>query len=328
MSYKHITREERNVIYRMQFLGYSKKDIAEALDRNRSTLHRELKRNANSDGRYFPVIADILARCRRHLKIRHPKTGKKKLMKYVSDHLEKAWSPEQISGRIREIDHSDDPTMQISHSTIYRWIWSDPERSRQFRPHMRHAWRKRRKRYGIPSNRGQIKDRIFIDERPEIVERRERLGDWEADTVEGRNHKGYIATCVDRASCYLLARKLANKKAKTLTAAILSAFQSIADKCFTLTVDNGKEFSDHKTISERLKAQVYFAHPFSCWERGTNENTNGLLRQFIPKGTDIRDITKKQLAKYIRKLNNRPRKLLSYRTPAEVFHQRVLHLRC
>ena len=217
--------------------------------------------------------------------------------------------------------------MTVSHTTIYRWIWSDPQRSEQFRPFLRVAWKKRRKPYGKPSKRGQIPGRVSIEQRPAAAEERSRLGDWEADTMVGMARRGYLATCVDRASRYLVARKMDRCTSKAINEKLHEAMRRLpAEKRKTVTTDNGREFAGHRKLARLLGVSVYFAHPYSAWERGTCENTNGLLRQYVPKGTDFLQLTDWQVESYVRALNNRPRKCLNYRTPAEVFWRRRVAL--
>ena len=319
MSYPHLTFSERNVIWAFHLQGHGPSDIARVLGRSRSTIYRELKRNRDYDGSYSPATAQAMTHARRRARVVRPKTDKAPLMLYVAERLERRWSPEQICGRLREVDFPDDPRMHLSPVTIYRWVWSHPDRTRRFRPCLRHASKKRRKPYGKPSRRGQIPDRVSIEERPSIVDERARVGDWEADTVEGARHASYVVTCVERRSRYLLARKMPDKRAATLNAALGRALARVpTHQRHTLTVDNGKEFAGFKRLQARHGIDVYFAHPYSAWERGLNENTNGLLRQYLPKKTDLRSVTARQLAQHVRSLNNRPRKCLAYRTPAEV----------
>jgi transposase, IS30 family len=328
MSYSHLTFSERNVIWVMDLQGHRPCDIARALGRPPCTVHRELKRNRSYDGSYEPATAQALTHVRQRQRVARPKTGKASLMCYVAEHLERHWSPEQICGRLSQVDFPHDPTMHLSPPTIYRWVWSHPDRTRRFRPCLRHASKKRRKPYGKPSRRGQIPDRVSIDQRPPIVAERTRVGDWEADTVEGARHRSYVATCVERRSRYLLARKMPDKRAATLNAALGGALTRVpAHQRHTLTVDNGKEFARFKTLQTRCRLDVFFAHPYRSWERGLNENTNGLLRQFLPKKTDLRTVSASRLAQHVRSLNNRPRKSLAYRTPAEVFRSSPVALR-
>ena len=328
MSYSHLTYSERNVIWVLHLQGQRPCDIARATGRPPCTIHRELERNRSCDGSYDPGTAQALAHARQRARVVRPKTGKAPLMRYVAEHLERHGSPEQICGRLRHVDFPHDPTMHLSPPTVYRWVWSHPEHTRRFRPCLRHASKKRRKPYGKPSHRGQIPDRVSIEHRPPIVAERTRVGDWEADTVEGAGHRSYLATCVERRSRYLLARKMPDKRAATLNAALGGALARLpAHQRHTLTVDNGKEFAGFKTLQTHCGLDVFFAHPYRSWERGLNENTNGLLRQFLPKRTDLRTVSARRLAQHVRSLNNRPRKCLAYRTPAEVFRSSPVALR-
>ncbi len=327
MPYNHLTFDERNVIFRMRFLGKCQAEIARCLGRHRSTVSRELRRNAESDGRYFPGTAQSLAYTRKWVHLQRPKSGNVRLMAHVQAKLQQRWSPQQIAGRLREVPSRTLAGATISHTTIYRWIWACPKRAERFKPYLRVAWKPRRKPYGKPSKRGQIPDRVSIDERPKVVNLRERLGDWEGDTMVGKARRGYLATCVDRTSRYLVARKLDACSAKQIRQGLHDAMRRLPrEKRKTLTVDNGREFACHKNLTRLLGLAVYFAHPYSSWERGTNENTNGLLRQYVPKKMDFSQLTDWRLASYVWELNNRPRKCLNYRTPAEVFHQRDVAL--
>jgi IS30 family transposase len=237
------------------------------------------------------------------------------------------WSPQQIAGRLRQLPPADLAGASISHQTIYRWIWSDPQRCRQFRPLLRVAWKKRRKPYGKPSKRGQIPNRTSIEQRPDQANSRTRLGDWEGDTVVGKARSGYVATCVDRSSRYVIARRLTRATAAAINAALHDAMRRLPPELRqTLTVDNGREFAKHEKLARLLDLKIYFAHPYSSWERGTNENTNGLLRQYLPKSKSFHQLTEWELASYILQMNERPRKCLNYRTPAEIFWRRSVAL--
>lgn len=327
MSYRHLNMAERNVIHNLQMFGQSRAKIARCLGRSPTTIGRELKRNPNSSGQYLPDIAQIKANARRRASICRPVTGNDALMEHVAGRIEQRWSPEQIAGRLTVKPPKDLAGMKISHATIYRWIWASPERSQRFRPYLRVASKKRRKPYGKPSRQGQIPNRVSIDERPEVVADRDRLGDWEGDTVVGKGRSGYVATCVDRASRYLVAKKQHGCSVKETTASLHSSMRRLPrDRRLTLTVDNGREFSGHEKIARLLSLSVYFADPYSSWQRGTNENTNGLLRQYLPKTESFLELTEWQLASYVNQMNNRPRKCLTYRTPAEVFWRRPVAL--
>jgi len=327
MSYNHLTESERTCIFFLRMEGFSRANIGRRLGRAPTTIGRELKRNLNSSGQYLPDIAQIKANARRQACICRPTTGNDALMVHVAGRIEHRWSPEQIAGRLRAKPPKDLGGVTVSHATIYRWIWASPERSKRFRPYLRIAKKKRRKPYGKPSRRGHIPNRVSIDERPEVVAGRSRLGDWEGDTVVGKGRSGYVATCVDRASRYLVAKKQHGCSAKETTASLHSSMRRLPrDRRLTLTVDNGREFSGHEKIARLLSLSVYFADPYSSWQRGTNENTNGLLRQYLPKTESFLQLTGWQLSSYVTQLNNRPRKCLNYRTPAEVFWRRTVAL--
>ena len=323
MSYHHLTMEDRNVIYRMRFLGHREAEIARCLGCHRGTIGREYKRNALSDGRYEPDPAQTRANSRRRAHLRRTKTGHRPLMAYVSERLTHYWSPEQIAGRLSVRPPQDLVGLSISHTTIYRWIWSDPERVRQFRPFLRIAHKPRRKPYGKPSRRGQILGKRSIEERPAEANGRTELGHWEGDTMTGKGRRGYLVTCADRTSRYVIARKIEACAADPVAEQLQRTLRRLPpEKRRSLTVDNGHEFARPAALEKKLKMPVYFAHPYHAWERGTNENTNGLLRQYLPKGTDLRELTDAQLQSHVHQLNDRPRKCLAFQTSFEVFHPR------
>ena len=328
MSYQHLTQKERYFIYHMHMAGWSPAKIGRKIGRHRCTISRELKRNTSSWGHYLDDHAQRKAAERRQAACRRPCTGDADLMAHVESKLLAKWSPDQVAGRLKCAPPKRLQGKTISHATIYRWIWACPDRAQRLRPYLRVAWRKRRKPYGKPSKRGQIPNRVSIDDRPAVVDDRERLGDWEGDTLVGKGRSGYVLTNVDRASRYLVTRKLDRPTAQGVQDALYHAMRRMPkSKRQTQTFDNGREFAGHETIARLLGLEVYFAHPYSSWERGTNENTNGLLRQYLPKSRDFESLTPSELASYNWQLNNRPRKCLNYRTPAEVFHQRLVALR-
>jgi IS30 family transposase len=313
--------DERNVIYRMRFQGYPDAEIARCLGCHRSTIGRECQRNATPDGRYFAESAQTRANVRRRAHLRRPKTGDPRLMGYVEDRLRQRWSPEQIAGRLAAQPPVDLEGLSISHTTIYRSIWSDPERAREFRPFLRIASQPRRKPYGKPSRRGQILGKRSIETRPTAANDRQRLGDWEGDTIIGKGHRGVVLTCVDRASRYTIARKVEACATEPVTEQLQQTIRRLPDeKRQSLTLDNGREFARPLELEKKLQLPIYFAHPYHSWERGTNENTNGLLRQYLPKGADLTEVTPAELAGYVRQLNHRPRKCLGFQTAFEAFH--------
>ncbi len=323
MSYNHLTMEERNVIYRMRFLGHSDAEIARCLGRHRSTIGRECKRNASSDGRYEAQSAQTWANSRRRAHLRQSKTGHRHLMAYVAERLTDRWSPEQIAGRLSVRPPAELQGLSISHTTIYRWIWSDPARAQQFRPFLRIAHKPRRKPYGKPSRQGQILGKRSIEERPAQANERTHLGHWEGDTMVGKGRRGYLVTCADRTSRYLIARKVQACAAEPVAQRFQQTIRRLpAAKRRSLTLDNGREFARPIELEKKLDVPIYFAHPYHAWERGTNENTNGLLRQYLPKGTDLSQVTDEQLRSHVRQINHRPRKCLGFQTAFEVFHPR------
>ena len=240
-------------------------------------------------------------------------------------------SPEQIAGRLK-LDFPDDTQMHISHETIYKIIYAkmneltEKERA-TFKLCLRHGNIKRQKRSNKYNARGKIPNTRSIEERPSIVDKKIQLGHWEGDTVEGKDKKGYLTTMVEKVSKFLFAQIATNKKADTIARIIVKMFANVPnDLKKTFTFDNGKEFTLHEFIAELTGADVYFARPYHSWERGLNEHTNGLLRQFFPKKTDLTKITQTDLDKAVYLINNRPRKSLGFKTPAEVFFAQLVAL--
>lgn len=322
MPYTHLTENDRYVISHLTCAGFSLREIARRITRHHTTVSRELKRNDDpvyEDTVYWYDWTHPEALKRRH-KARHQRRrSSQRLVDYVERKLREDWSPKIIAEKLR-IDFPDDQEMRVSHETIYRWIYLDATVGGTLYHHLRRRRKKRRKQKRYGSGRRFIPGRVSISERPAIVETRERFGDWEGDTIEGKKSTGYMATHVERKSRYLIAAKLVDKKARSLTLKSIKAFWRIPKKMRkTLTVDNGKEFARFKELEDKTGLTVYFADPYSAWQRGTNENTNGLLRQYFPKGTDFREFTEEDLAFAVKKLNHRPRKCLNYRSPQEVF---------
>ncbi|MDT8318859.1 MAG: IS30 family transposase, partial [bacterium] len=261
-------------------------------------MSREIKRNGpeySDSAPYWYYSSQPVAEKRKHKARSRRRQNNQPLVDYVMDKLKLDCPPEAIAGRL-QYDFPDDERMRISHETIYRWIYSNAREGGDLHKHLRrrHKKRRRQKRYG--SGRRFIPGRVSIAQRPAIVDSRERYGDWEGDTVEGAKGAGALATHVERKSRYLLAAKLLDRKAATMTEASIKAFQGIP-KSFrqTLTVDNGREFSKFKELEKETDLTVYFADPYSSWQRGTNENTNGILRFYFPKGTDFKKVTSKEL---------------------------------
>ncbi len=326
MTYHHLSRSERVVLYSLRNEGHTLRFIALALKRSASSLSRELRRNLNH-GPYDPCEANWLATSRRRWTRPKPKRQCQSLMEYVLARLRDTWSPQQIAGRLRRENASGHTTMRISHETIYRHIRQDHRHGGRLYTHLRHARRKYDKRLAPCAGRGRIKDRVSITERPQSVEQQLHIGDWEADTIHGRSATGFVATLVERKTLYTLARLLYDLKANSLNNAVIHAFQRIpAALRRTLTCDNGTEFASFKSLQAELGCSIYFAHPYAAWERAINENTNGLLRQFIPKKTSFKTLTQQQLDQYVEMLNSRPRRKLDYQTPNEAFFNAVVAL--
>lgn len=320
MSYAHLSVNERYVISHLHMAGFSSRAIGRCLHRHHSTIDREIKRviTACPHTPYWYHIAQKLAQRRQNTARHFRKLSNNTLVRYVVARLTKQWSPEEIVGRLL-LDYPEDTRMRISHETIYRWVYLAAEGGNQLFRNLRrgHKKRHRQKRYG----QGQrFMHRKTIADRPVIVDERARLGDWEGDTVEGKKRSGLIVTLVERTSRYLLAAKIKNKESSALAQQAIRLFSRMPHGCRkTLTVDNGTEFSAFQQIEDKSSLAVYFAHPYSPWQRGTNENTNGLLRQYFPKGSDFEEVNADCLAEAVKRLNNRPRKCLNYQTPHEVF---------
>ena len=308
--YSQLTREQRYQIYALKKAGLSQCRIADLLEVHKSTISRELKRNHGKRG-YRPKQAHLLAQHRRLSKYCSrisPNTWQE-----VEAKLRLDWSPEQIAGWLHLTGRS-----TVSHERIYQFILADKKNGGNLYKHRR-CQKQRKKRYGTRERRGQLPDRVSIEARPAIVEQRSRLGGWELDTIIGKGQKQAIVSLTERKARLNLIAKVERKTAAMVSSAIIRLLRPHAQQVKTLTSDNGKEFAEHKNIAESLNAGFYFAHPYASWERGTNENMNGLIRQYFPKHRDLRTVTDKEIQLAMDRLNNRPRKCLGYRTPNEVF---------
>jgi len=232
--------------------------------------------------------------------------------------LAEKWSPEQISGWLLE-EH----LQLISHETIYRHVWDDKRSGGDLYTHLRRRGKKYQSRGKKQAGRGCIKNRVSIDERPTIVDDKSRIGDWEIDLVIGKGHSGALVTIVERQTSFTVSTRVDSKSADVVTAATINLLKPFAGAVLTITADNGKEFAYHEEMTKALGAPVYFADPYSSWQRGLNENTNGLLRQYWPKETNFKAVTKKEVASVVVQLNNRPRKKLGYKTPAKLMEEHM-----
>ncbi len=308
--YTQLTREQRYQIYALKKMGHDQTQIAKCLGVNKSTISREFGRNQGQRG-YRPKQAHKKAQRRRVGKAQ--KRLKAETWAQVEEKLRLDWSPEQISGWLKENEL--DP---VSHESIYQYIYADKRAGGDLHRHLR-CQKKYRKRQGGKDRRGQIPNRVSIEERPEIVELRERIGDWEADTIIGAGQKGAIVTLVERKSRFTLMEKVDHRTAEATEKAIVRMLLPYILWVLTITFDNGKEFANHEEIAQQLQADMFFAHTYASWERGTNENTNGLIRQYLPKGTDFSSVTDDQISFIMERLNHRPRKCLDFQMPAMVF---------
>jgi IS30 family transposase len=279
---------------------------------HKSTISRELRRNRGHKS-YRPRQAHEKAMARRYAAVKRIKMTPA-MIELINHYICRDFSPEQVSGHLNR-EHA----LSISHETIYKHIWSDKRSGGSLYKHLRRSNRKHRKRYGTKQRRGRIKGQVSIDLRPAIVDAKSRIGDWEIDTITGKNSKGYLVTVVERKSKLTLIKRVPDKQSDEIAKAIIKVLRPYKDRVLTITADNGKEFACHKKVSKSLKANVYFAHPYHAWERGLNENTNGLLRQYFPKKLDFRTINDMNIQHAMERLNNRPRKTMGYATPNEVF---------
>jgi IS30 family transposase len=308
MSYTQLTREQRYQIYALKKADHSQTEMASIIGCHKSTISRELARNGGQRG-YRPRQAQELALSRK-LPAHRPRI-QPVTWALVESLVQQQWSPEQSSGRLKLEQHEN-----VSHERIYQHIYADKRAGGTLFLNLR-CQKKRRKRYGQRDGRGQLPARRSIEERPAVVDAKQRLGDWEADTIIGGNHRQAIISLVERKSKLTRLGRIKRNTADAVRRELTAQLASLTVK--TITSDNGREFAHHQRIAQHLKADFYFAHPYSSWERGLNENTNGLVRQYFPKKSDFSKITERQINKVVERLNNRPRKTLGYKTPNEVF---------
>lgn len=315
MAYHQITSEERYTIAALRREGLSPSQVARRLGRHRSTISREVKRNSSRwDGSYRPSKAIEQSNGRRS-RARRNQYFTAADFSLVEKKLREEWSPEQISGRLRL-----QGGLSISHETIYCHIWRDKEAGGDLYRNLRCSPKLRRKRHNSYDSRGRLAGKRHISERPPHVENRRSIGHWEIDTVVGKGAKDCVTTLVERKSGYAMIGKLPDRsmfrtsqRAKMLIRRAPNHFKSI-------TADNGTEFHDYASVEEATGVQFYFATPYHSWERGSNENFNGLLRQYLPKRTSQAGISQRDCDRIAKKLNTRPRKRLGYRTPEECFY--------
>lgn len=324
MSTKHrrLSLKERIKIETLLNEGKSKAYIAKTLERARSTISREINKWVqNPEDKYIAELA--------HWNAKDDYLNKRNLDKistynplkiYVYKGLLKGWTPEQISGRIK-IEHPNNPIMTISHEAIYRHIYNRPQASLN-RKLIKLLTRKKTRRRPIKKVRGKgskIRNQVSIDNRPKHIELRQEIGHWEGDLIIGKGQKSAIGTIVERKSRYTIIVKLKSRKANEVAKMFSKRINQLHQKLRkSMTYDNGIEMAKHQKITQKTGMKIYFAHPYSSWERGTNENTNGIIRRDLPKGTDFNLINEKELLKLEQKLNNKPRKIIGYKTPKEI----------
>lgn len=314
----HLTVEQRYEISALCVAGHTQSFIAKQIGKDKSVISRELKRNA--DGRSGRYKADLAQR-----KYAERVRGKPKIIRLttdvqnrIRDYLDMDYSPEQIAGVCKK-----EGLAMVSHERIYQYIWADNKQGGRLYEHLRTQGKRYRKRGASKDRRGIIKGRVGIEHRPQRVEEKEHFGDLEIDTIIGKNHQGAIVTINDRALGILRMKKVETRHAELIHQATIELLLPLKPLLQTITADNGKEFANHKEISKDLDIDFYFANPYHSWERGANENLNGLIRQYIPKKTDFALLTDEFIQEIQDKLNNRPRKRYGYLSPQEMFNQKV-----
>ena len=316
MVYLQLTRGERYVIARMRASQKSLREIGRCLGRSVSTISREVGRNrCPHDGWYRSEKAHSRAMARRSRSRKKSQYSPREWADVVA-HLRRKWSPKQITGRRRL-----DKRRPISHETIYRYVRRERRRGGELWRQMRVMSKIGRKKRGSPVTRGRLLGKRHISQRPRAVEHRKQIGHYEGDTVMGSDGRHCVLTLVERKTGYLAMRKLSARNKEQASAALVSAIAELKGKIKTITLDNGTEFHDYASVEKRTGVKFYFATPYHSWERGTNENTNGLIRQYLPKGQCMKSLTQVQCNRIARELNNRPRERLGFRTPAEALRR-------
>ena len=316
MTYHQLSPEERYMLAALRKQGFNKSQIARAMGRRRSTVCRELRRNGTrADGRYRASTAQERTNGRRSRSRRNRRFSAERFA-LIDELLRRQWSPEQVAGQLRRAGQ-----LAISHETIYRHVWRDKKQGGALHTHLRGARKRRRKRYGGYDSRGRLAGKRMISERPAGVEARERVGHWEIDTVMGTGSKDCIVSMVERKSGLLLIGKLADRTTASLNGRVIRLMRRQGGPFETVTADNGTELHGYERIERRTGAVFYFARPYHLWDRGSNENANGLIRQYLPKGMSMAGLSQHQCNAIARKLNTRPRKRLGFRTPLECFNE-------
>lgn len=306
----HLTLKQRYEISALLARNISQKEIALQIGTSESTISNEKKRNKKSDDMYDADVANHLAAKRRKDKKRYK--FDENIKNLTENLLQKQYSPEQIVGVLKK-----ENTATMSHEWIYQYIYQDKKNGGKLYENLRQKKKYRKKRLLDGEKRGIIPNKVMIADRPPEVETRERYGDWEGDTIIGAKHQGAILTLVERKSRFTYIEKLEEKTAKCVENAVVNFFKRTGMPCETITFDNGKEFTNHQEMTKEIGVKIYFANPYHSWERGANENTNGLIRQYIPKKTNFDNYSIENIAEIQEKLNNRPRKTLEFDSPIQ-----------
>ena len=312
MSYTQLTQDER---YHIQYLSRhcTIAEIAKQLNRHKSTISREIKRHHTQGQQYSAEKAQRQSRLTKQ-RPRKPYKLQSRVIQHIDTLIRRKLSPEQVCAYLHK-HHG----ITLHHSTIYRYLRQDKSNGGTLWQNLRICSKPYRKRYGSTWTRGKVPNRVGIENRPAIVDQKTRIGDWEADTIIGKDQKSALLTLVERVTRYTIICKLDNLKAEDTARAVIRVLKAYKARVHTITMDNGKEFYQHTKIAKALKAKTYFCRPYHSWEKGLNENTNGLIRQYFPKQTDFRNISDREIRKVQDELNHRPRKTLGYETPSVLF---------
>ncbi len=319
-TYQQLTYEQRCQIEALKRSGINQQGIARVIGVHQSSISRELARNTGDRG-YRQKQAQRKTEARR-CATHKPHKMTAVLIDRIEDYLYQNWSPEQISGWLLMTE-----LLEISHETIYRHVWENKKAGGDLYTHLRRRSRKYQRRGCTgKTSRGQIRNRVSIDARPAVVDEKNAVGHWEIDTVIGKGHSGALVTIVERVSLFTVSQRVNSKHADEVAATTIALLMPFKQLVHTITSDNGKEFAYHEKIAAKLNCDFYFAHPYCSWERGLNENTNGLLRQDFPKGTDFKKVSARDVTRVVAKLNSRPRKTLAFRTPAALMAEEMAAL--
>ncbi len=325
-QYPHLSDEERLYIEHGLRTGRTQKQIALELDRHPSTVSRETRRNMYARCYlYTHYWACHINKWRKRFKYSELSESNTKIKGELAERvvklLKQYLSPEQVSNYLRR-HHQ----ISVSHETIYRYLYSNKNRAQALKPYLRQGKKVRRKRYGSGARVSLIPNRTSIEERPQVVDDKQRIGDWECDTVVGKDRKSALVTLVERKSLFTLMAVVKRKTAEQVSRTMIRLLKPYESKVKTLTFDNGSEFTLHEKVAKALSAKTYFANPYASWERGINENTNGLIRQFFPKGINFTDVASKEVKAVLSLINNRPRKTRKYKSPNEIFNHQFVPL--